>query len=173
MDKIMVDIRQFNSLNERAAKSIDSNQVSEAIGLLKESIKLYRGNLLEGESLGPLLSIESASVEKTIFGSFVALGKLLLQTGEYEEALSILSKATAISFADENLYRLLMLVYYALCNPGQALQIYNKLEKYFAAEFQTSPHRKTRELRDLIREGTDQSISYLIRWLSREDQSKE
>ncbi len=169
LDEVWIDIRHFRELNERAAKVIDSNQILEAIDLLKESFKIYRGDLLEGESLGPLLTVESEALVKRSYDSLVTLGRLLLQTGEHEEALNILTKASSKSFADENSYRLLMLAHYALCNPGQALQTYNKLEKTLASEFQASPHRKTKELRDLIRSGLDQPVSDLVKWLSRED----
>ncbi len=168
-DEVWTDIHQFRELNEKAAKLIDSNQISEAIELLKEAITIYRGDLLEGESLGPLLTVESEALAKRNYDCLVTLGRLLLQTGEYEEALNILNRASSQSFADENSYRLLMLAHYALCNPGQALQIYNKLERTLASEFQANPHRRTKELRDLIRSGTDQPVSELVKLLSRED----
>jgi|GEM_PF-6526502 len=168
-DKVWSDVRQFKSLNEKAARHIESNQISEAINLLRQSFKIYRGDLLEGENLGPLLTVESEALAKESYDSLVTLGRLLVQTGEYEEALNTLTRASSKSFADENSYRLLMLAHYALCNSGQALQIYNKLEKNLASEFQVRPHRRTRELRDLIRSGIDQPVSDLLKWLSREE----
>jgi DNA-binding SARP family transcriptional activator len=168
-DKVWTDIGQFKSLCEKAAKFIDLNQIFKAINLLEEAFTIYRGDFLEGESLGPLLTVEREVMAKKSFDSLVLLGRLLMQTGEYEEALKILSKVSSNPFADENLSRLLMLAHYTLCNPGQALKIYNKLEKILASEFQTSPHRKTKELRDLIRGGTNQPVSDLIKWMSHED----
>lgn len=82
LDEVWIDIRHFRELIARAAKFMDSNQISEAIDLLKESFKIYRGDLLEGESLGPLLTVESEALTKTSYDSLVTLARLLLQTGE-------------------------------------------------------------------------------------------
>lgn len=165
-DKVWTDITEFKMLNKKAAGLVESNRVPEAINLLKETIGLDRGDLLEGANLGPLLSVEREAAAKTSYDSLVMLGRLLLQTGEYEEAVNVLSRATSKFFADEDSYRLLMLAHYALFCPAKALSVYNRLEKYLAEEFETSPHRKTKELRNLIRDGTDKQISELTKWLS-------
>ncbi|NLV17802.1 MAG: AAA family ATPase [Syntrophomonadaceae bacterium] len=166
---IWTDVGQFEALHEKSAKCMESNQIAEAIELLRQLCKIYRGDLLEGENLGPLLAAESKALAKKSYDALVALGRLLLQTGDYEEALTVLNQASSLSFADENSCRLLMLAHFALCNPGQALKIYNELEKSLALELQVSPHRKTKELRDLIRSGIEHPISGLLKWLSRED----
>ncbi len=155
-EKLWVDIQQFNELNERAAKLIVQDRKQEAVDVLKESSKLYRGELLEGEFLGPLLMIDREALAKKDYDSLVTLGKVLLSMNRNEEAAGILTAASTKSFADENSFRLLMLAHYSMGNKAAALKTYKRLEEYLATELDTSPHQKTEQLRGLIKDEKEQ-----------------
>jgi len=172
LDKCWIDVRHFKKLNERAKQLISLNKKSEASDLLQESSRVYRGDLLEGESLGPFLSIERNALAKYSYDSLVTLGTLLLELGNYEKAVNILTEACFKAFADEDAYRLLMLAHYECGHQWQALQTYNKLDNYLASELDASPHPKTKKLRNLIRDGIDQPIPVLIKWLLQKDKSE-
>lgn len=172
VDKCWTDIQHFNGLNKMASDLCNSNKKQEAVDLLNEAIQIYRGELLEGDNLGALLSIEREALSKQYHHSLVTLGRLLLELGRYDEAVNVLTQACSASFADENSHRLQMLIHYALGNQWQALQIYNTLYQYLASEFESRPHRITNELRDLITDGKNHSVSDIMKWLFQENRNE-
>ena len=134
--------------------------------MLTKANQLYRGELLAGENLGALLTLERQALSKKHHQCLSMRGRLLLELGWYEEAVNVLTLACSASFADENSVRMLMLAYYSLGNQWQALQTYTNFRQYLRSEMGTKPHRTTTELRDLIRNGENPSLSETLKWIS-------
>lgn len=167
-DSFWTDIQYFNAIISSVKNLSKANQKQEALELLAKANQLYRGELLAGENLGALLTLEREALSKKYCHCLVTMGKLLLELGRHKEAVSVLTQACSDSFADEYSVRLLMLAHYAMGNQWQALQTYNKLSQYLLSELGSRPHRITTKLHDLIKNGQNPSLLETIKWLSQE-----
>ncbi len=156
------DIKQFDLLVEESRRLLNSNQKNRALAMLTHASALYRGELLEGMELGPILALEKETMAKKYCVSLVATGQILLEIGDYHRAVEVLTQASLNAFADEQLYRLLMLAYYASGNRRQALEIYQNFSQFLDEEMGAQPQKATRQLRDLIRSGQDISITEIV-----------
>ena len=60
------DIKQFDLLVEESRRLLNSNQKNRALAMLTHASALYRGELLEGMELGPILALEKETMAKIL-----------------------------------------------------------------------------------------------------------
>lgn len=168
-DLFWIDVHYFNHLLELAKKACRSNNKQEAVNLLLKAADLYRGEFLEGDNLGELLSREREVVAKKYHDCLVTCGSIFLKLGLADQAVKVLSQACSIPFSEERSYRLLMLAHYGFGNQWQALNVYSTLSQYLEKEVGSRPHKLTDELRKLLSSEPAVSLPEAINWLSSRD----
>ena len=165
-DIVWTDIKQFDLLVEESRRLLNNNQQKKSLTMLSHASAHYRGELLEGMELGPILALEKDAAAKKYCASLSEAGRILLEIGDYQQAVEVLTRASLNDFFDEQSYRLLMLACYASGNQRQALEIYQKFSKLLREEMGAHPQKATRQLRDLILSGQDIPVPEMIKTLS-------
>lgn len=164
-DLFWIDIHHFNRLLELARKACRAKNKQEALNLLLKAADLYRGEFLEGDNLGELLSREREVVAKKYHDCLATCGSIFLKLGLADQAVKVLSQACSIPFSDERSYRLLMLAHYGFGNQWQALNVYSTLSQYLQKEVGSRPHKLTDELRELLSSEPAVSLPEAMNWL--------
>ncbi len=157
------DVSLFKYLLDKAEEAIKDSQEKEALDFLHQGIALYRGEYLEGESLGESLLLEREYIERKYYGALLNKARILLKLNEFDKVVEIIQKAQQSSFIDEDAYRVLMIAYYVQGKLKHATDIYKKLKNRLQLELGVAPHVITTTLYNRISGGDDSKD--ILDWL--------
>lgn len=151
------DVRYFDSLVTEAKVHMREKREKEALELLDKAAKLYRGEFLEGEELGEILTMEREHLERKYYEILLCKAKILTKHNKFSKAIEVIEKARQSSFFDEDAHRILMIAFYSQGNLKQAAEIYKKLKNDLHIEMEAIPNNLTTMIYDRICKGNDVS----------------
>jgi DNA-binding SARP family transcriptional activator len=138
-----VDAWEFERLIREATRSEDQ---ADSVTKLRHAVALYRGEFCDDQYYSWAEPIRERYRGLLIEGS-AQLADLLSRSGEHEEALSVLDRATAADPFCEDLARRGMVIEVSLGRRAAALSRYRKLEAVLENELGVEPDPATQSLR--------------------------
>lgn len=124
---------------------------------LQEAVKVYRGEFLEGLSLGDAadfddwISAQRAYWQRQMEGIFNRLSQLQFEGGEIVNAIETTTRWVTHDPLNEAAYRRLMRLHHAAGDRHSALEIYETCRAVLEQELQTEPALETEALAERIR----------------------
>lgn len=147
------DLEEFNRLSRAgrmAAKEGDHRLASEWLG---RALQLWRGPALVDVRKGPVLDIETASLEEARLGVLERRIEADLVLGRHRDLLGELTLETAKNPMNENLSAFLMIALYRSGHVGRSLQIFHRLRSVLKNELGVEPCARLQRLQAAILSG--------------------
>jgi DNA-binding SARP family transcriptional activator len=135
------------------ARSLRDESPLEAIGHLKEAVRLYGGDFLEGFDGGDWIIAHREELRGLYLDALFALGQLLFAQERYADAAEAYRKLTAANNYYEAGHRELMRCYERLGERGLALRHYSTLRRLLSDELGAPPAAETTALFERLRAG--------------------
>ncbi len=157
------DIQQFQANIIRSKELIKGGMGEETLELLIQTSNFYRGDFLEGEELGEILTQEREFVERKHYAVLLLIAKLFIKAKRFNKVIEIVEVIKSSHLLDEDANRFLMVAYYAQGNTKKVTELYKKLKADLYEEVKVSPHPLTVNLYDQIIKGED--VKKIIDWL--------
>jgi DNA-binding SARP family transcriptional activator/predicted ATPase len=148
-----IDVAAFTDLLQ--AKGLSQ----QTIGQLEQAVELYRGDFLEGFSVGDSPAFEEwvllnrERLRRLVMGAFHRLAECHEQYGEYEHALQHTWRQVELDPWRENAHRQLMRLLALSGQRGAALAQYETCRRLLAEELGVEPAAETTRLYEQIRDG--------------------
>lgn len=171
----VVDARQFASLYKEAQACVDREQKKE---LLREMILMYHGEFLPALSGDEWVLLESIQYKKIYTAALKEICEILMEQGEYEEALNLCEPACRMYPFDE-WQAVRIECFMKLKRYKEAMKEYEDTAKLFFEELGITPsdrllnqfnemshqmnHIKPREIHEIkerLKEGSEQGGAY-------------
>ncbi|WP_297870815.1 BTAD domain-containing putative transcriptional regulator [uncultured Oscillibacter sp.] len=154
-DYYSTDVQEFSQWKKRGQAAYEQGDWETCAACFDNAVALYRGELLAEEELEDSLDAERRAVERDVYYFCMDYGALLLRNDNSRKGIEVLQKITRNEFAQEDLLRLLMIAHYMLGARGEALKLYQELEKVLMAEMDVAPHVLSRQIYEDIKNGKD------------------
>lgn len=138
----VTDVAEFEAALERERTAATD---AERIDCLREAVRLYRGELLDGLYDDWVLP-ERTRLADACLGALKRLTRLLAQAHEYEAALDCARKAVVLDPLGEGGHRTIMRLYAPTGRPGAAARQYSDLAALLQEELGARPSSATRKL---------------------------
>ena len=130
----------------------DEGDTAAQIAALKQAVVLYTGDMLPGYYEVWVTSERQRLTD--LYASLLRrLGKLLVNSGEYESAIEYFRKALSMDPLSEGIHRTLIRLYRACQRPAAAQRQYETLKAVLARELSTTPSAQSQTLGRSLREG--------------------
>jgi DNA-binding SARP family transcriptional activator len=148
--EVTMDARTFERGVREAVRASDPLG-DEAIARLRGALAAYRGDLLEGESLGDWHLDAHDRLRRVWADGMGALGERLARSERWGEAAAVYRDLVAREELDEGAHRRLMTCLSRAGERAAAMRAYERLASRLAAELDTVPERETTALYDRLR----------------------
>jgi DNA-binding SARP family transcriptional activator len=145
-----IDAYLFEQLAERGRQELLAGQVSDAADTLRVALGLWRGNVLEGVSTGPLLYAQVARLEerkRTVLGLRIEAD---LQLGRHQEITGELASLVSGEPTREDFSAKLMLALYRCGRRADALGVYQRIRSTLVEELGLDPAAELQRLHQLM-----------------------
>ncbi|GAA3932186.1 BTAD domain-containing putative transcriptional regulator [Actinomadura viridis] len=144
VDLDLIDLHRFRRLRRRARAIADSGDDDHALTLLAEAEGLWRGRPLAGLP-GDWLRNLRESLEEESHAARVERIDLQLRLGRHGEVIGELHRLAAARPYDEGVLARLMTALYRHDRAAEALEVYRRADRLFAAELGSplGPHLRT------------------------------
>lgn len=152
-DYYATDLQEFYHWKKRGQSAHESGDSEESMACFEQAISLYRGSFLAEELLDDNLAAERRVVERDVYYLCLDYGLLLLQNKNGRRGIDVLQKVVQNEFVQEDLFRLLMIAYYMLGARGEALKLYQDLERKLLMEVDVAPHILSHQIYEAIKNG--------------------
>jgi len=138
-----VDIWAFERILGKADDALKNDKTEKAIQSIERALALYHGPCCADDSV-PIAEDIRERLKNKFFKYVKQLGRLYEERGEFEKAIDLLERGIATDPFAEELYQRLMLCHRRLGHRNEALVVYDRLKKTFAAipDFEPSPETK-------------------------------
>lgn len=149
VDPECVDVHRFRRLWDQAAAIADSGDEDEALRLLREAEELWRGEPLSGMS-GRWARETRTDLEnryRMVVGRRIALE---LDAGRHADVVGELHGLVAQYPEDESFIAQLMIALYRCGRPGEATEVYHRIQHRIADRFGTDPSPALRRTHEAI-----------------------
>jgi DNA-binding SARP family transcriptional activator len=146
----LIDFVDFRQLAARGHALEQAGQAAEAIRVLEEAERRYRGPLFEDEVSAPWFAGERASLHQAQFDVLVTLGRLYARQGDAERAVGALRRALRLSPEREDIHQDLMRLLSGGGRRKEALMQYDECVAILKAQLDAEPLAETVRLRDEI-----------------------
>jgi DNA-binding SARP family transcriptional activator len=140
-----VDLHRFRRLRKQARAIGDSGDDDQAVSLLREAEKLWRGVPLAGLS-GAWVEQVRVELEKEKLAVTFARIKAELRLGRHADLVEEISGLVARHPFDEALVEHLMIALYGCGRQAEALEVYRHTRQHFKDELGTEPSSNLRSL---------------------------
>ena len=157
-DYYSTDLQEFFILEKRGEDARNQGNLDTCVAFFERASNLYRGPFLEDECLEGALESEKYRIERKMYLFFLRYGFILLQSGNARKCVEVLQKVVENEFSQEEIYRMLMVAHYILGNRGNALKIYQELERNLIQEMDVTPHFITCQIYEAIKSGESSSV---------------
>lgn len=152
VDPETIDYHRFRSLRDQARAIADSGLPDEAVRLLNDALRLWRGD--------PLANIEGRwaagrrrGMQEEWLGAAIDRARLKLDQGENAALIPDLNELIDRFPDNEKPVELLMLALHRSGRSGEALRVYERSRQRLDAELGVLPHPELRELHRRILAG--------------------
>ncbi|MFA1546450.1 AfsR/SARP family transcriptional regulator [Actinomadura chokoriensis] len=152
VDPDSIDYQRFRSLRDQARAIADSGHADEAVRLLTEALRLWRGDPLGGVA-GRWAAQRRRGMQEELLEAASMRAKLELEQGEHSRIVPELKDLVERFPGDEKPVELLMLALHRDGRTGEALRVYERARQRLAAELGASPNTELRELHRRILTG--------------------
>jgi DNA-binding SARP family transcriptional activator/DNA-binding transcriptional ArsR family regulator len=145
-----IDACLFEQLAERGRQELTNGQITVAADTLRVALGLWRGNVLEGVSTGPLLYAQVARLEerrRTVLGLRIEAD---LQLGRHREITGELTSLVSAEPTREDFSAKLMLALYRCGRRADALQVYQRIRATMVEELGLDPATELQRLHQLM-----------------------
>jgi DNA-binding SARP family transcriptional activator/DNA-binding transcriptional ArsR family regulator len=145
-----IDACLFEQLAERGRQELMNGQITVAADTLRVGLGLWRGNVLEGVSTGPLLYAQVARLEerrRTVLGLRIEAD---LQLGRHREITGELTSLVSAEPTREDFSAKLMLALYRCGRRADALQVYQRIRSTMVEELGLDPAAELQQLHQLM-----------------------
>ncbi|HVV37904.1 MAG TPA: tetratricopeptide repeat protein [Acidimicrobiales bacterium] len=141
------DVQDFETLVTRARTAEGSGRDVLASALLEHALERWRGTeFLPADRYAEWAASERGRIEELVAVTREHAAELLLEQGQYEEALVVVQEALVASAARESAYRLLIRVHLARDDRGSAQRALADCTAALDAELGVPPSRSTTDL---------------------------
>jgi LuxR family maltose regulon positive regulatory protein len=147
---VVVDVRRFTELWERADRLEQSGFPDQAAALYHEAELLYHGDFLEEDLYEDWASIRRESLRDAYLTLEFRLAWFALERADYAACIDRAAKIIARDSCNEEAYALLMRSHAARGNLARAMRWYEICELALAAELDSRPSPELRQLLESI-----------------------
>jgi adenylate cyclase len=151
--KCWVDVWAFEELTARLeleASEASTLASDERGALAKELLRLYAGHFLERESQEAWAISARDKLKAKLIRSVTSLGARLEQSKEWEQAISLYSRALELDNLSEPLYRRLMICHREHGEPTEALNVYRRCRDMLSIVLNLKPSPETESVRQTL-----------------------
>ncbi|MFG2056289.1 BTAD domain-containing putative transcriptional regulator [Micromonospora sp. NPDC048930] len=145
-----VDLPRFERLATAAETAWARDEIDTVDRLLTRIEPLWRGSLLAGLPLGPVLAARRAAVEEQRLSVIELRAKLDLRVGRTRSAIAFLTDHVVVHPYREQAHALLVRAYYADGDAGGALSALSRAEGALMEQLGIEPGAELRSLRHRI-----------------------
>ncbi|MGP4026004.1 tetratricopeptide repeat protein [Actinomadura sp. 3N407] len=145
VDPDTVDYHRFRSLCGQARAIADSGHPDEAVRLLDEALRLWRGDPLRGVA-GRWAESRGRDMRDELLGAALDRARLELDLGEHAKLIVELNELVDRFPDHEKAVELLMLALHRSGRTAEALRAFERARQRLAAELGASPNTRLREL---------------------------
>ncbi|WP_405762087.1 tetratricopeptide repeat protein [Streptomyces sp. NBC_01420] len=132
------DLAEFGVLVGKAKSAVAAQRLSEAAGILRSALTLWRGPVLSGAG-GPVIEAAATAVEERRLGVWEEYLALRLSLGESAELIPDLRMLTSQHPFRETMRGQLMLALYRSGRQAEALEEYGRVRELLAGELGVDP----------------------------------
>jgi SARP family transcriptional regulator, regulator of embCAB operon len=147
------DLEEFNRLSRAGRKAANEGDHRLASEWLGRAFRLWRGPALVDVRKGPVLEIETASLEESRLEVLERRIEADLALGRHRDMLGELTLETARSPMNENLVAFLMIALYRSGHVGRSLQAFHRLRFVLKEELGVEPSTRLQRLQAAILSG--------------------
>ena len=145
-----LDFQIFERLASLGNEHAKAQRYRQAIFYFEKALDLWRGPVLNGITLGPILNGFSVWLTESRLDSTEALIDCNLKLGRHREVIGMLYSLTAEHHLREAFYRQLMLALYRSERQADALKVYQSARRTLRDELGLEPGRTLRDLQQAI-----------------------
>ncbi|GAB7188271.1 hypothetical protein ATKI12_8102 [Kitasatospora sp. Ki12] len=141
-----VDAHRFLSLAERGGAAAAASRPEEAVRLLEEALRLWRGPALLDLYEGPRLQLEASHLDEQRLSAREDLIAAKLALGEERGIISELKQLTTQYPGRERFTEQLMLALYRNGRQTEALDVFHRTRRWLVSELGLEPGRSLAEV---------------------------
>lgn len=145
-----LDLTLFEQLSRLGQEALQDGKPERASSLLGQSLSLWRGNMLEDISVGPLLESRLVHFEEARLRAFETWMEAGLQLGRHHELIPELKALTTGHPLHEGFPAQLMLALYRSDRRLEALEVYRALRHRLVGELGVDPSNELVQLHRAI-----------------------
>ncbi|MFI0216954.1 AfsR/SARP family transcriptional regulator [Streptomyces lydicus] len=134
-----LDVTLFEQLSRLGQEALQDGKPEQASSLLGEALTLWRGNMLEGVPVGPLLEAHLVRFEEARLRAHEMRIDAGLQMGQHHELIAELRSLIASHPLHEGFPAQLMLALYRSGRRLEALEVYRSLRRRLVTELGLDP----------------------------------
>jgi predicted ATPase/two-component SAPR family response regulator len=144
------DVKEF----ETALAAAKRQPGPQALPHLQRAISAYGGDFLEGIASSEWAEVRRRELRTNYEMALGATGAILVNAGQFRQAVQIYERAVAHEPLDEAAHRELMKCWARLGEPARALRHYQKLQDFLRKEIGSPPAAETARLYESLRGST-------------------
>nr|BAJ52674.1 putative transcriptional regulator [Streptomyces sp. TA-0256] len=145
-----LDLNLFERLSHQGREALQDGRPDQASSLLDEALSLWRGKMLDGVSVGPLLEAHLVRFEEARLRAFEMRMEAGLQLGRHHELIAELKALTTSHPLHEGFPAQLMLALYRSDRRLEALEVYRSLRHRLVSELGVEPSGELVQLHQTI-----------------------
>ncbi|WP_184350977.1 AfsR/SARP family transcriptional regulator [Streptomyces olivoverticillatus] len=153
-----LDLAMFEQFSRQGQAALRSGKPEEASSFLGEALSLWRGHMLEGVTVGPLLEAHLVRFEEARLRAYELRMEAGLQLGRHHELIAELKALTTEHPLHEGFPAQLMLALYRSGRRLEALEVYRSLRQRLVSELGVEPSGELARLHRAVL-GGDQSLN--------------
>lgn len=146
----LLDICLFEGEYYRGRDALSGGDLTRARDLLGQAVARWRGPMLAGVPLGPVLTARATAAEEERLLATELLADVQVRSGQDDVAIPLLREVVARHPLREPAYVLLMRALYQRGDNAEALAAYNELRSTIRTELGVNPGPAIDELRQTI-----------------------
>ncbi|MFE0526717.1 BTAD domain-containing putative transcriptional regulator [Micromonospora parva] len=150
VDPERVDLFRFELERNAGREAVTGGHLDRARGLLERALARWRGPMLAGVPLGPVLTSRTAAFEEERLLTVELLADVHLRSGRDDLAISLLREVVVRHPLREPAYVLLMRALYERGDNAEALAAYDEIRATLTTELGVGPGGNLEELRRSI-----------------------
>ena len=157
---LWLDVQEWRQLLDACGAEVDEAELANCLSFLQEAVTLYRGDFLEGFTLFDSAEFDewqafhTESYRQELAGALALLGRCYETQGDFEAAIQIGRRWSALDPLQEAAHQALMRLYAKAGQRSAALRQYEECVRILANELGVMPQQKTSDLYEQIVAGT-------------------
>ena len=128
------------------------------VGRLREAVSLWRGEILEGESVGPWVEEHRERVGRLYEEACLVLGRALVEEGADGEAADLFHRVVLRDPLREDAHRPLMAAWARMGQRSRALRHFEEMRAFLSRELDAEPEAATLALAESLKAGGEAPV---------------